>query len=197
MRRGYPTHEAVRTRSRARISMIADRRSRDHRTRLSVIANVVTRERHPRRSWPLLRVRPAARAQWKRRQVHDVTEQQAHGSQPVRVRSGETPRSPVAEPPASIERSASKRGRASVRSATSREACSVVSGPGNRGKREPSRFVVGEGQGRRLGTWSGRRRTLRRKGAWNVHKGVVGTGEALLGPVCGDRSAAAYNRFGK
>jgi hypothetical protein len=150
-----------------------------------------------RRSRSLLRVRPAARAQWKRRQVHDVTERQAHGSQPVQVRSGEMPRSPVAEPPASVERPASKRGRVSVRSATSREACSVVSGPGNREKREPSRFVVGEGQGRRLGTWSGRRRTLRRRGAWNVHKGVVGTGEALLGPVCGDRSAAAYNRFGK
>ena len=40
---------------------------------------------------------------------HDVTERQAHGSQPVRVRSGETPGSPVAALPASGEIPASKR----------------------------------------------------------------------------------------
>jgi hypothetical protein len=41
---------------------------------------------------------------------HDVTERQAHGSQPVGVRSGETPGSPVARPPASGEIPASRRG---------------------------------------------------------------------------------------
>jgi hypothetical protein len=41
---------------------------------------------------------------------------------------------------------------------------------------------MGEGHGRRLWSWSRRRRTLRRKGAWNGQKVVLGTGEALLGP---------------
>ena len=65
----------------------------------------------------------------------DVTERQAHDSQPVRVQPGETPGSPVAALAASIEMSASKRRktrlserrRATGRSAASREACSVVS----------------------------------------------------------------------
>ncbi len=39
----------------------------------------------------------------------DVTERQAHDSQPVRVQPGETPGSPVAALAASIEMSASKR----------------------------------------------------------------------------------------
>jgi hypothetical protein len=41
---------------------------------------------------------------------HDVTERQAHGNQPVGVRSGETPGSPVARPPASGEIAGSRRG---------------------------------------------------------------------------------------
>ena len=47
---------------------------------------------------------------------HDVTERQAHGSQPVQVRSGETPGSPVARPPASGEIPASRRGAAQLTS---------------------------------------------------------------------------------
>ena len=76
---------------------------------------------------------------------HDVTERQAHGSQPVRVRSGETPGSPVAALPASGESPGSKRrktapgrGRATGQSAASSEACSVVKNPrasGPRGSR--------------------------------------------------------------
>jgi hypothetical protein len=76
---------------------------------------------------------------------HDVTERQAHGSQPVRVRSGETPGSPVAALPASGEIPGSKRrktapgrGRATGQSAASSEACSVVRNPrasGPRGSR--------------------------------------------------------------
>jgi len=47
---------------------------------------------------------------------HDVTERQAHGSQPVGVRPGETPGSPVARPPASGEIPASRRGAARLTS---------------------------------------------------------------------------------
>jgi hypothetical protein len=56
----------------------------------------------------------------------DVTERQAHGSRPVRVRSGETPGSPVARlptseeiPPSKQSDEVSERGRATARSATS------------------------------------------------------------------------------
>ncbi len=42
--------------------------------------------------------------------MNDVTNRQAEGSQPVRVRSGETPRSPVAKPPCVVERPGAKRG---------------------------------------------------------------------------------------
>ncbi len=76
---------------------------------------------------------------------HDVTERQAHGSQPVRVRPGETPGSPVAALPASGEspglkrrKTAPGRGRATGQSAASSEACSVVKNPrasGPRGSR--------------------------------------------------------------
>ena len=52
-----------------------------------------------------------------RRSGHDVTGRQALGSQPVRVRSGETPGSPVAKPPGPVERPGSKRGGATGRSA--------------------------------------------------------------------------------
>src|SRR5215211_212393 len=45
-----------------------------------------------------------------------VTERQAHGSQPVGVRSGETPGSPVARPPASGEIPGSRRGAAQLAS---------------------------------------------------------------------------------
>ena len=44
----------------------------------------------------------------------------------MRVRSGETPRSPVAKPPCVVERPGAERGRATDQSATSSEACSAV-----------------------------------------------------------------------
>jgi hypothetical protein len=46
------------------------------------------------------------------RSNHDVTERQADDDQPVQVRSGETPRSPVAKPPGSTEMPGPKRGGA-------------------------------------------------------------------------------------
>ena len=66
-------------------------------------------------------VRPADRAPWQE-VCRDVTERQADGSQPVKVRSGETPGSPVVKPPASVESPASKRGGPTDRSAASCEA---------------------------------------------------------------------------
>ncbi len=75
----------------------------------------------------------------------------------MRVRSGEMPGSSVAMLPVSVERPASKRGGASGQSATSSEACGVVSyACVSRTKEEPSLRRMGEGHGRRLGTWSGR-----------------------------------------
>jgi hypothetical protein len=62
-------------------------------------------------------VRPVARApRPPKGGHHDVTERQAHGSQPVRVRPGETPGSPVARPPASGEIPGSRRGAAQLAS---------------------------------------------------------------------------------
>jgi hypothetical protein len=81
---------------------------------------------------------------------HDVTERQAHGSQPVRVRSGETPGSPVAALPASSESPGSKRrktvpgrGRATGQSAASSEACSVVRDPAQAGQEGAEPVVLG------------------------------------------------------
>src|SRR5665213_3140965 len=70
------------------------------------------------------------------RSSHDITERQAHDDQPVRVRSGETPRSPVVKPPGSAEMPTSKRGGATWQSATSSEACNVDYGPVKTGQRE-------------------------------------------------------------
>jgi hypothetical protein len=71
-------------------------------------------------------VRPAARATSRQRSQHDVTEQQGRDSLPVQVRSEETPRSSVVQPPALVERPASKRGESNSQSATLSEVCSVV-----------------------------------------------------------------------
>ena len=71
-------------------------------------------------------MRPAARTLEQERSGHDVTEREALDSQPVQVRSGETPGSSVAMPPASVERPGSKRGGATGRSAALSEVCSVV-----------------------------------------------------------------------
>jgi len=67
-------------------------------------------------------VRPAVRAPRTQRSGHDVAERHALDGQPVRVRSGETPGSPVAKPRASAERPPSKRGGATGRSAPDRNA---------------------------------------------------------------------------
>ena len=116
----------------------------------------------------------------------------------MRVRSGETPGSPVAGsryrarsrcrsgattprggggdwPVRSMKRSLQRRHGAPARCV--------------RDKREPSPLPMGEGQGRRLWSWSERRRTLRRKGAWNGQTVVLGTGEALLDPGLRAREA--------
>ncbi len=74
----------------------------------------------------------------------------------MRVRSGETPRSPVAKPPCVVERPGAKRGRATDQSATSSEACSVVTPVRARtDEEEPSPSPMGEGHGRHQRTWSG------------------------------------------
>ena len=116
-------------------------------------------------------VRPAARAPERKEMTHDVTERQAHGSQPVQVRSGETPRSPVVKPPASVERPASKRGggnwpvRSMKRSLQRRH---FARESGTRGSRAAVGY--GEGHGRHLGSWSGCRGTLRRRGRGTVRR---------------------------
>ena len=99
----------------------------------------------------------------------------------MQVRSGETPRSPVAKPPCVVERPGSKRGGANDQSVTSREACSVVT---------PVRRHGGAGgveplpKGRR--PWTTREilervsRNLPAQGARNGQKVVLGTGEIRL-----------------
>jgi hypothetical protein len=62
-------------------------------------------------------VRPAVRAPERKEEEGGVTERQAHGSQPVRVRSAETPGSPVGKPPCAAERPGAKRGGTTDRSA--------------------------------------------------------------------------------
>jgi hypothetical protein len=132
------------------------------------------------------------------KEAYGVTERQAHGSQPVQVRSGETPGSPVAALPASGESPASKRrkttparGWATGRSATSREACSVVIRPPHQRDQEVAEPVK---VGRRPWTAPGSLERVPRNppahGVWNGQRGVVGTGEALRGPGhCGCREA--------
>jgi hypothetical protein len=102
-------------------------------------------------------------------------------SQPVRVRSGETPRSPVVKPPCVVERPGSKRGGANDQSVTSREACSVVTPVrpcDGRGGAEPVPY------GRRPWTTPGIlervSRNLPAQGARNGQKVVLGTGEIRL-----------------
>ena len=99
----------------------------------------------------------------------------------MRLRSGETPRSPVVKPPCVVERPGSKRGGANDQSVTSREACSVVT---------PVRRHGGAGgvepfpKGRRPRTTSGIlervSRNLPAQGARNGQKVVPGTGEIRL-----------------
>ncbi len=55
-------------------------------------------------------VRPAVRAPERKEEEVGVTERQAHGSQPLRVRPGERPGSPVGKPPCAAERPGAKRG---------------------------------------------------------------------------------------
>src|SRR5215207_11243744 len=105
----------------------------------------------------------------------DVTERQAHGSQPVRVRPGETPGSPVAALPASGETPGSRRRKtAPVRggqpTGPQHEAKPAASLriTAQAAKREPSLHSSGEGHGRHLRAWSGCQGTLRRRGRGTV-----------------------------
>jgi hypothetical protein len=101
----------------------------------------------------------------------DVTERQAHDSKPVELRPGETPGSPVAALPASGEILASKRRktvserrRATDRSATSLEACSVVSKTlAGRGQEEAEPVDIWRRPRTVPRTWSGCPRILRRR----------------------------------
>jgi len=72
---------------------------------------------------------------------HEMTERQARDSQLVQVRSGETPRSPVAKPPASIERSGVEAGWSNwpVRSIKrSLQRRNYLRATGSRGSRAPA-----------------------------------------------------------
>jgi len=63
--------------------------------------------------------------------------------------------------------------------------------PDNWGKREPSPYRSGEGTWD-LGAGADQPSGV---GAWNVHAGVVGTGEVhSSAPSCGGGSTPAYNR---
>jgi hypothetical protein len=121
----------------------------------------------------------------------DVTERQAHGSQLVRVQPEETPGSLVAALPASSEISASKRrktvperGRATGRSATSREACSVVSKTlAGRGQEEAEPVDTRRRPRTALQTWSECPRILRRRErgtgrrvSWELERASVAPG---------------------
>jgi hypothetical protein len=129
------------------------------------------------------------------RSNHDVTERQADDDQPVQVRSGETPRSPVAKPPGSAEMPGPKRGGANWRSATSSEACSVVMWPAKAGKGRAEPLGFGRRPWKAPLILEPVLKNSSAYGAWNVKQAVVGTGEALLGPrPAGMRSAPAYNR---
>jgi hypothetical protein len=135
---------------------------------------------------------------------HDVTERQAHGSQPVRVRSGETPGSPVAALPASGEIPGSRRGKtAPVRggqpTGPQHEAKPAASLriTAQAAKREPSLYSDGEGQGRHLGAWSGCQGTLRRRGRGTVGRLSWELERPRWPRACGVREAVpAYNRRG-
>ena len=105
----------------------------------------------------------------------------------MKVRSGETPRSPVAKPPASVEMPASKRGGASGRSATSSEACNVVKRPGEPGQRG-SRTSLSEVKARE-GVWDLGADTNEPSGVGGVERsdGCRGNWRGPPRPVsCGD-----------
>jgi hypothetical protein len=137
-------------------------------------------------------VRPAARAPRNpsRRGGDGVTERQAHGSQPVQVRSGEMPGFPVARLPASGESPPSKRSDKALQGGEqlagprheAKPAASSLKARVRGTKGEPSRHFT-----RRRPRAAPRNLERVPKnppayGAWNGQKGVVGTGEALLGP---------------
>src|SRR5687768_5996894 len=115
------------------------------------------------------------------------SERQVRGGLPVRVRSGETPGSLVAEPPCVVERPGVKRGRATVRSATRVKPEQASS----RGRRGAGRGGAGAVYGRRRPRKAPgiRERAPRNPPAyWALNGRMVGlgTGESLLGPVaCG------------
>ena len=99
----------------------------------------------------------------------------------MRVRSGETPRSPVVKPPCVAERLGSKRGGATDQSVTSREPCSVVTPVrrhGGAGGAEP--LPIGRRPWTTPGILERVSRNLPAQGARNGQKGVLGTGEIRL-----------------
>jgi hypothetical protein len=102
----------------------------------------------------------------------------------VRVRSGETSRSPVVKPPCVVERPGSKRGGANDQSVTSREACSVVTPVCHHltEQEEPSPSPKGRRPRTTPGILEQVSRNLPAQGARNGQKVVLGTGEILLGP---------------
>jgi hypothetical protein len=73
-----------------------------------------------------VRVRPGQIDARASERMVETIDREAQGSQPVRVRSGETPGSPVVRPPCVAERRGAKRGGSTGRSAASSEACGVV-----------------------------------------------------------------------
>jgi len=87
----------------------------------------------------------------------DASGQGDDGSLPVKVRSGETPRSPVVKP----RRRSRCRRRSGVKPVAGPQhqvkPATSSTDPGNRDKGEPSLSQRGEGQGRCLRSWSGRR----------------------------------------
>src|SRR4051812_17566484 len=92
-------------------------------------------------------------------------------------------------PPCVIERWGAERGGATDQSATSSEACSVVT-PVHRkvDKEEPSLSPKGEGHGSTWDLGAGAK-NLPAQGAWNGQRVVLGTGEILLGPGSAARVA--------
>ena len=94
--------------------------------------------------------------------THDVTERQAHDDQPVQVRSGETPRSPVVKPPASAEMP----GRSGVEQLGGPQhevkLAASLCGLRKQGKGRAELMGFGRRPRKHLRSWSGCRRTPRR-----------------------------------
>jgi hypothetical protein len=129
--------------------------------------------------------------------------QRAGLDQRVKVLPGETPGSPVADSRRRVRArrrsgmtSPAWRG-ASWRSAALRESCSVEKpGPATGHKREPNLSRNGEGHGRCLWSWSGHRRTLRRKGNGTSARpsSELGRASSARSLMRASEAVSAYNR---